>query len=237
MILSCFYPFLRACFLLCFLSFSVQAAPTSSTLDSSKSSVSKKRSVARPQSPFKRIVSLGGGVSETVFALGLGADVVAVDVSSIYPPEALQKPKVGYVRATSAEGIASMKPDLVLSSEVFGPPAVRKQLKQAGIRVELVSESKSIESAVERIQAIGRILKRDEQAKVLAQRIQKVIQMPVPTGPKPRVLFLFSHGGTSLLIAGDDTGATTMIKAAGGQNAVSGYTGYKPFDCGSCDRS
>ena len=79
-------------------------------------------------SPFKRVVSLGGGVSEIIFALGLGNSVVAVDVSSVYPPEATKKPKVGYVRATSAEGIASMKPDLVISSEVFGPPAVRKHM-------------------------------------------------------------------------------------------------------------
>ena len=43
---------------------------------------------------FKRIVSLGGGVTEIVFALGLGDQVVAVDVSSVYPPSAVKKPKV-----------------------------------------------------------------------------------------------------------------------------------------------
>ena len=68
------------------------------------------KTTEQPTSDQVRIVSLGGGVTETLFALGLGKDIVAVDVSSIYPPQALKKPKVGYLRATSAEGIASMRP-------------------------------------------------------------------------------------------------------------------------------
>ena len=102
-----------------------------------------------------RIVSLGGGVTETLFALGLGKDIVAVDVSSLYPPQALKKPKVGYLRATSAEGIASMRPTHVIASEAIGPVSVKSQLKDAGIKLSLVPEVSSIQGAIERIKAIG----------------------------------------------------------------------------------
>ena len=176
-----------------------------------------------------RIVSLGGGVTETLFALGVGEQVVAVDVSSIYPKVATKRPKVGYIRATSAEGIASMKPDLVLASEALGPPPVKVQLKASGIRLELVPEAKSIDSAAQRIRAIGALVGQAEKAEGLAKKVETIASQPNPKGKAPRVLFLFAHGGTGFQAAGDKTGAATMIAASGGTNAVEGYEGYRPL--------
>jgi len=176
-----------------------------------------------------RIVSLGGGVTETLFALGVGDAVVAVDVSSIYPEAAVKRPKVGYIRATSAEGIASMKPDLVIASEALGPPTVKKQLEASGIRLALVPEAKSIESASARIRAIGALVDRKAQAETLAKAVEAMAAKPNPKGTPPRVIFLFAHGGSGFQVAGDKTGAATMIAAAGAVNAVSGYEGYRPL--------
>ena len=181
---------------------------------------------------FQRIVSLGGGITETLFALGLGQHVVAVDVSSLYPPEVTTKPKVGYVRATSAEGIASMKPDIVIASSTLGPPAVHQQLKKANIRLELITEAKSVDSAMDRIMKIAVLFDRKQIGQELVKNIKATIKKshskPV-TQSAPKVLFLFSHGSSTLLVAGDETIAQSMIKAAGGKNAVSGYKGYKPL--------
>ena len=176
-----------------------------------------------------RIVSLGGGVTETLFAMGLGDQIVAVDVSSIHPKAALEKPKVGYLRATSAEGIASMRPTQVIASEAIGPPSVRAQLKAVGIPLSLVPEVTDIQAAIDRIKKLGTLVDRKEKASEIIKHIQSALAKPVDQSKKPRILFLFSHGGGRLMVAGLKTGANTMINAAGGDNAVTMYEGYRPL--------
>ncbi len=180
----------------------------------------------------KRIVTLGAGVTETVFALGLGDAVVGVDVSSLHPPQALQKPKVGYIRMTSAEGIASLKPDLVIAGSTLGPATVIEQLKSAGIRLELINTPKSIDGVFERVKKIGEILNQKQSAEQLIAGVkEKIVQAKTlqTKRDKPRVLFVFVHGGTSINVAGKHTAANVMIEGAGGVNAVTDYEGYKPI--------
>ena len=185
----------------------------------------------RTQTPqvAQRIVSLGGGVTEILFALGLDKEIVAVDVSSIYPIQATQKPKVGYLRATSAEGIASMKPDIVIASEALGPPSVRVQLKAASIKLSLVAEAKSVDAAISRIKALGQLVHREAKAQEIVKAIEDALKTPIPEGTRPKVLFLFSHGGGRLMVAGRSTAAHTMIEEAGGINAITNYDGYRPL--------
>ena len=177
----------------------------------------------------QRIVSLGGGVTETLYALGVGEQIVATDVSSLYPEQSTKLPKVGYIRATSAEGIASMKPDIVIASDALGPATVKEQLKTSGVRLALVPEAKSIESAAQRIRELGAIVGKKDKAETLAKAVETIAAKPNPKTKAPRILFLFGHGGTSLMAAGNNTGAATMITAAGGINAVDGYDGYRPL--------
>ncbi len=181
---------------------------------------------------LKRVVTLGAGVTETVFALGLGEVVVGVDVSSMHPPAALRKPKVGYIRMTSAEGIASLTPDLVLAGSTLGPATVKTQLKSAGIRLELVEKPTSIEGALDRIRKIGALLNKEAIATQLINSINEQISAAKKlqtSKTKPRILFVFVHGGTSVNVAGTGTAADVMIKAAGGINAVDSFDGYKPI--------
>jgi iron complex transport system substrate-binding protein len=61
-------------------------------------------------SDASRIVSIGGAVTEILYALGLKDHVVAVDTTSLYPPQALkEKPNVGYMRSLWAEGVHRLK--------------------------------------------------------------------------------------------------------------------------------
>ncbi|MEM6555336.1 MAG: ABC transporter substrate-binding protein, partial [Pseudomonadota bacterium] len=68
-----------------------------------------------------RIVSVGGDVTEIIYALGEGDRIAATDSTSVYPLKALATPKVGYVRNLSAEGVLSVEPDLILISGAAGP--------------------------------------------------------------------------------------------------------------------
>src|SRR3546814_8110214 len=87
-----------------------------------------------------RIVAAGGVVTEIVYRLGAGDRIVAADTTSLYPPEAADLPKVGYMRTLSAEGILSVGPSIVIAAEEAGPPAVIDQIRQAGVPVVVLSE-------------------------------------------------------------------------------------------------
>jgi ABC-type hemin transport system substrate-binding protein len=96
--------------------------------------------------PFdsSRIVSIGGAVTETIYALGLEGRIVGVDTTSLYPPDALKRaPNVGYMRALSAEGILSLKPSWVIAIDGSGPPAALKLVSDAGVPLTMIPDEPS----------------------------------------------------------------------------------------------
>ena len=95
----------------------------------------RRRGAARE--PMK-IVPLNGDLAEIVFALGLGDEVVGVDISATYPAEAAAKPKIGYQRTLSAEGIIGLQPTIALGTDEAGPPEVIDQIEKAGVTVEIL---------------------------------------------------------------------------------------------------
>jgi iron complex transport system substrate-binding protein len=81
-----------------------------------------------------RIVSVGGAVTEILYALGLENRVIAVDTTSLYPPRALaEKQNVGYMRQLSPEGVLGLGPSLVLAAEGSGPTGTIAVLEAASI--------------------------------------------------------------------------------------------------------
>src|SRR5204863_9054671 len=93
-----------------------------------------------------RIVSLSKHLTEMVFALGKGHDLVAVDLSSTYPDSAKLLPTVGYHRALNPEGIISLRPDLVIHSNDVGPENVLPQIIKAGLNVKAFGGANTIDS-------------------------------------------------------------------------------------------
>src|SRR5215207_8192946 len=69
-----------------------------------------------------RIVSIGGAITEILYALGFDDRLAGVDSTSLYPAAALRdKPNVGYMRQLSAEGVLGLNPSLVLAAQGSGP--------------------------------------------------------------------------------------------------------------------
>ena len=177
----------------------------------------------------QRVITIAGNVSETVFALGLGDKVVAVDASSLWPEEAQKLPKVGYYRAINAEGVLSLSPDLIVTTDAAGPPEVIEQLRGSGIPMAVLSGAQTMEAAQNRITQIGKLLDRTDEAKVITDRMGAQLAAVVKPETPPKVLFVYARGAGTLNVAGTDTSADAMIKLAGGTNAVTGYEGYKPM--------
>src|SRR3954447_19880065 len=64
-----------------------------------------------------RIVSIGGAITEILYALGFEDRLARVDSTTLYPAAALRdKPNVGYMRQLSAEGVLGLNPSLVLAA-------------------------------------------------------------------------------------------------------------------------
>ena len=180
-----------------------------------------------------RIVTLGGTITEIVFALGAGERVVGVDASSSFPAEADQLPKVAYHRRLSAEGVLSLEPTLVIATTEAGPPEAIEQLGSAGPTVLVLPHEPTVEGAVDMIDRIAAALGLRDRGAVLIRTLEedlRQVRSLVPeAGPVAKVLFLYARGQGTLMVAGQDTGADTMIDLAGGANAVQGYSGYKPL--------
>jgi iron complex transport system substrate-binding protein len=95
----------------------------------------------------QRIVCLSKHLTEMVFALGKGHNIIAVDLSSTYPDSAKLLKTVGYHRALSPESIIAMNPDLVIHSNDIGPENVLPQITKAGLNVKAFGGANTIDSA------------------------------------------------------------------------------------------
>lgn len=175
-----------------------------------------------------RIVSVGGDVTEIVYALGAGDRLVARDTTSTLP--AAQKlPDVGYMRQLNAEGILSLKPTMVLATELAEPSLVLRQIADVGVKVVPVSGKASLENVPHKIQQVASALNLEKQGAEVAQKYEQQLAAIPHTPLKTKVLFILSHGGMTPMAAGQDTAADAIIKASGAQNAMQGFSRYRPL--------
>jgi iron complex transport system substrate-binding protein len=181
-----------------------------------------------------RIVPLSGDVAEIVWTLGLGANIVGVDLSAVYPAELTQLPQIGFERQLSAEGILSLNPTLVIGKEQAGPPAVLDQVRAAGVPVVIVAEPQTIEAPTAKIRSVAAALGVAEAGEALATKTQAEIDeamaLAATATSKPTVMFLYVRSGGVQLIGGSGSVADAMIEAAGGVDAgvAAGIQGFMP---------
>ncbi len=178
-----------------------------------------------------RLVTLGGPVTELAYAFGLGDNVVGTDQSSTFPEAILAKPRLGYWRATSAEGILSLRPTLVLAMAGLGPPPVQGQLEAAGVPVVVLPDAQTLGDAETRIRLAARVLGRPDSGAALAQRIRAGLSRLEASRPAsaPRVLFVYARGQGMVSVFGTGTAAETTLGLAGAQNAVTSFPGLRPL--------
>jgi iron complex transport system substrate-binding protein len=183
--------------------------------------------------PAQRVVSLGGDVTEIVYALGEGSQVVCDDLTSVYPQAAAKLPKVGYLRALAAEGVLSCKPALVIASQEAGPKAALTQLAAAKLRLVTVPELHSPEGVLQKIAVIAGALGVPGRGRALTAQVRagmaKTEALLASFKGRPRAIFLMAHGPGGAMAAGTDTAADAMLALAHGENAAAGFRGYKPL--------
>lgn len=189
--------------------------------------------IASAADTAQRLLSVGGSVTEIVFALGAQDRLVGVDSTSFHPAETRKLPNVGYLRQLSAEPILALTPDLIVAESDAGPPEALGQLREAGVDISLVPDEPSIAGVVAKIghvaAALGLAGKGDELARQVSENYSRIATRVATTSKRPRVMFVLSAGKGAPLVAGRGTSATGIIEMAGGINPIDGFPDYRPM--------
>lgn len=183
----------------------------------------------------QRWVSAGGSLSEWISVLGGQQRLVGVDTTSQHPESLKTLPSIGYQRQLSAEGILSLRPDVLVGTEEMGPPPVLAQIRKAGVQVELFSGKAELAAVDENLRHLGKLLGAQQKASELAadyhqqlDALQAKVQQAQASQKAPGVLLLVGHAGAKPLIAGQGTSGDWVLRQAGGRNLAE-HQGYKNF--------
>lgn len=177
---------------------------------------------------FNRILSLAPAITETLYTLGLGENIVGVTRFCSWPPEARLKPKVGGFREINLEAIASTKADLVILPKDM--EHYRHQIESLGMRVVLFDYS-SLKDFVDDSLMLGQLTGKEEQAQKFTQSFMKIMNSK-KNGNKPGILFAlptpdeYHSSFDEFTIIGSDPFYNEIIDASGGRNV---YTGSIPY--------
>ncbi|MPS71810.1 MAG: hemin ABC transporter substrate-binding protein [Chryseobacterium sp.] len=176
----------------------------------------------------QRIVSISGGVTEIVAALGHEKEIVGIDVTSTYP-ESLKSTaeELGHVRSMTIEPIMKLDPTLILASDKDVNPDLLEKIKASGIKTELFQQEFSIDGTKKLIDQVAKALGNTNQ-QTLLDKIDADVKQIQPIAKKPKVLFIYARGNM-MMVGGKNTPMASIIEIAGGENAANDFEDFKPL--------
>jgi iron complex transport system substrate-binding protein len=187
------------------------------------------RQVNVPDNP-QRIVAFAPNITEIIFALGQEHRLKGVTRYSDFPSEAAKLFKVGSYVHLDLERIVSLKPDLCIAIKDGNPRLVAQRLESLKIPVYAV-DPKNLDTIMNTIIEIGKLLDADEKAKMLVRdmrfRIQRVKSLVEKAAHRPGVFFQI--GISPIVSVGTPTFIHELIVLAGGTNLASGPIPYPRF--------
>ncbi len=182
-----------------------------------------------------RIVTLAGDLTEAVWKLGFGDSVVATDVTTVYPPEAVGLPVVGVGRFLPAEGVLAQEPTLVIGDTQTAPLEAIEQIRSAGVPVVILEVPTTFEGLYDKIGDLADVLGVPERGDDLTQEIRSAIEAALgttsPLDMQPGIAFVYSRGPDVMLLFGSEMTTQPLIEAAGGIDvgAAAGIIGTVPM--------
>ncbi len=184
------------------------------------------RTVALP-APARRVVSLAPSLTESLFAIGAGEQVVGRTTFCDYPPEASRVPPVGGMTNPSLESIVACRPDLIVVSMEGNTRDDFPRLLSLGVPL-YVSNPRTLAGIYRSLDQLGILTGREKQARHLVDSLQRYEHsLRVPPGPRPpTVLVLVSL--QPLMVAGGNTLLNELLTLAGARNPAASLPGHYP---------
>lgn len=180
----------------------------------------------------KRIVSTAGSMSEVVVLLGKGNELVGVDTTSVSPADVMQKkPKIGYRRRLSAEGILSLRPDLIILAPDAGPSSVISQIESSGVDILRFKDNQTLEGIREDIALVADAIGAKKEGKKLITEIKKseneLKKLAKKHNPAIKASFLIGMGNGQLMALGKKSAGDKFLNLIELQNSFN-QAGFKP---------
>ncbi len=174
-----------------------------------------------------------GTLAQTVYALGLGANLVGRSTSASFPAVADVPNVAGGNGALSVEAVLALRPSVFLTDTTSAAPAVRDQLRTAGVNVVYFDPDRTMDGVVPQIEAVAGALGVPEAGTRLGQRTRDEIAAATARVPKqdpaPKIAFLYLRSTAITMIAGPGSGADSLITAIGGVDAGTAAGMSEPF--------
>ncbi|MFC8042929.1 hemin ABC transporter substrate-binding protein [Nocardia sp. NPDC057353] len=174
-----------------------------------------------------------GTLAQTVWALGLGANLVGRSTAAAFPAVRDVPNVTGGSGSLNVESILALRPTVFLTDTTSAAPAVREQLRAAGLAVVYFDPQRTMDGVVPQIEAVAAALGVAERGAQLAQRTRDEIaaaSAEVPRQDPPlRIAFLYLRSTAITMIAGPGSGADALIAAVGGVDAGTAAGVSEPF--------
>jgi len=172
-----------------------------------------------------RIVSLTPAVTEALFAIGAGDQVVGVTRFCNYPPDATGRTIVGDMLNPNLEIIVSLRPDVVVVSMEGNRKESYSMLQDVNIPV-FVTNPRDINGVMNMLLDLGILTCHEAAARHLVDSLRREIEEIQPPATRPRILMLVSI--QPLMAVGGNTFLGKVIVAAGGKNVAAELPGSYP---------
>ncbi|MBN1448633.1 MAG: cobalamin-binding protein [Bacteroidetes bacterium] len=175
----------------------------------------------------QRIVSLAPSLTEALFAVGAGEQVVGVTRSCNFPEDVRTLPVVGDILHPDIERVLELRPDLVLLSVEGNTQKSFAALERVGLRL-FVSNPRSLEGVCTSLLDLGRITGHTDRAHVFVDSLRRMREALRAQAfiHQSGVLLLISS--QPLMAAGESTFLNEIIALAGGRNCAAGIPGHYP---------
>lgn len=175
--------------------------------------------------PAPRVVSLAPNLTEIVFALGHGDDVVGVTDFCRFPPEAATRTKVGGLFDVNSELVLALRPTTVLLTPSH--EKLSQALKQSGINTVSI-KTETTDQIFDAIRRVGTALQDEPAATRLIDETRRAldrVRAQAASAKPPAVLFVVGYapdGMRDIYAVGSGTFLNELIAIAGGRNVMEG---------------
>ncbi|TVP50841.1 MAG: ABC transporter substrate-binding protein [Mongoliibacter sp.] len=181
-----------------------------------------------------KIITAGGTITEIIYELGFGDQIIATDITSTYPAAMQELPSIGYRNQIKAEGVLALGPDMILAEEGYLSDDVVSQLKGTGTAVHFFKKPVKTEETLELIQKLSEFLdvssKGESLKKSLIEDLEELTEKTAKQeNGKPKVAFVMARGEEMVFVAGEDTFAESIIRMAGAESTGKGFRDFIPL--------
>ncbi|MGW4367055.1 heme/hemin ABC transporter substrate-binding protein [Nocardia takedensis] len=174
-----------------------------------------------------------GTLAQTVYALGLGPNLVGRSTAAAFPAVQNVPNVAGGNGSLNIESVLALRPTVFLTDTTTATPAVQEQLRSAGVTVVYFDPKRTMDGVGPQIEAVANALGVPAAGKALAQRTSDEIAAASaavpPQDPRLTIAFLYLRSTAITMMAGPNSGADALIAALGARDAgeVAGLT--EPF--------